>query len=64
MRTAAWVFVAYLGTQIVLQPAIWMMDGDRDDFLLHAAVYAAIAPIILAAGVGLAVFSIFKASDL
>lgn len=55
MRTAIWCVAAYLGTQVILQPVFWMMDVDSTQ---HAgiAIYAALAPIVLAVGMSLIIF--------
>lgn len=58
MKTVFRVFVAYIGTQIVVQPMMWWMDGDRIDYVSHAVVYGAIAPIVLAAGAGMAAWAV------
>lgn len=58
MKIALRLCVAYLGAEIVLQPAIWLMDGDKIDYLSHAAAYAAVAPLVLGAGVGMAVWAL------
>jgi hypothetical protein len=54
------LLTAYIGAEIIIQSALWMSDGDQVNYWSSAVVYGAVAPIVLASGIGLIVAAIMS----